>query len=423
MKLKFNNTQKQKFSQTLKSWFPILKANICDLEKDLCEYVSDNPFVEIKSGFEKEYGTIFNKKSIYSNRVVSNSRTDSIEALTLEKPSVYDRLSEQITPPLFPTQLSQDIANEIIFFINDEGYFEGDIQKIADKFNQTPEAIEKIRARFAYIDPVGVGAIDVRESFLFQLEHAQIDDDVYAITVEIINNFDDIINFKNHPHYREAVHTIKTFRNPPLIDFAPSDDHVIPDIMIYIGEDNQIEVELNSDYYPTITIDAGGMEDNQYVKAKMKEAKNLVDALDMRKATLYKIGLEIVEYQYEYFMGGDLKPLKLQDIADEFGHNSSTISRAIANKYIECNRGIIPMKNFFSTALDEDISNNSIKEYLMELIKQENRQKPLSDNKIVELIDKKFNLKIGRRTVTKYRLQLGIESSSERKKSYQLIID
>jgi len=141
----------------------------------------------------------------------------------------------------------------------------------------------------------------------------------------------------------------------------------------------------------------------------------------MRKSTLYKVGLEIIENQYEYFNGGKLRPMKLQDIADALEHNSSTISRAIANKYIECNRGIIPIKEFFTTAIDEDTSNSSLKDYLIKLIKEENRQKPLSDIKIVEQIQKKFDIKLGRRTVTKYRLQLNIESSGERKNAYRLI--
>ncbi len=140
----------------------------------------------------------------------------------------------------------------------------------------------------------------------------------------------------------------------------------------------------------------------------------------MRKATLYKIGLMIVEFQYEFFQGGDIRPMKLKDIAEEFEHNPSTISRAIANKYLMCDRGIFPMKAFFTSGLDEDVSNASIKKFIADVIAQEDRNKPLSDQKLLEMIEEKFGVKMVRRTVTKYRKQMQIGGSSERKRFYQL---
>ncbi|MGZ8548731.1 MAG: RNA polymerase factor sigma-54, partial [Sulfuricurvum sp.] len=146
----------------------------------------------------------------------------------------------------------------------------------------------------------------------------------------------------------------------------------------------------------------------------------LIDALEMRKATLYKVGLMIVEYQYDFFMGGAIKPLTLKTLADEFGHSPSTISRAIANKYIACDRGMFTMKEFFTTAIDEDISNAAIKEYVHELVKNESHKKPLSDMKLLEMVQAKFKISMVRRTIAKYRSQANIAGSSERKKLYQL---
>ena len=135
---------------------------------------------------------------------------------------------------------------------------------------------------------------------------------------------------------------------------------------------------------------------------------------------LYKIGLMIVEYQYDFFFGKAIKPMKLKDLADDLGRNPSTISRAIAGKYLSCSRGVIPLKQFFATAVEEDISTSAIKEYMLELVKNESKTKPLSDIKLLELIEKKFNIKMVRRTITKYRQQFNIASSSERKKLYTL---
>ena len=197
---------------------------------------------------------------------------------------------------------------------------------------------------------------------------------------------------------------------------------VIADIIV-TQENNTIELSLNDSYYPSMIIEkpkTKALQDDQYFKTKLKEARDLVDALDMRKATIRKIGLMIIEYQYDFFMGGEIKPMKLKDLADEFGHSPSTISRAIANKFLECNRGVFPIKSFFTTAIDGDTSNASIKDFLNELIKNEDKRKPLSDIKILELIEKKFDLKIVRRTITKYRKQLGILGSSERKRMYEM---
>ena len=162
---------------------------------------------------------------------------------------------------------------------------------------------------------------------------------------------------------------------------------------------------------------------HEFLNSYIKEAKNLVDALEMRKATLYKIGLMIVEHQYDFFLGKDIKPMRLQDLAEDLQRNASTISRAIANKYLACERGVIPLKNFFSTALDEEgeTSNAAIKDYIQNLIKNENKKKPLSDEKLLALAQKEFqNIQIGRRTIAKYRQQLKIANSSERKKLYEL---
>ena len=160
---------------------------------------------------------------------------------------------------------------------------------------------------------------------------------------------------------------IRGFRRVPSLDFHEDSSAVIADIII-TQEENSIELSLNDSYYPSMIIEKPHFkeaQENSYFKTKLKEARDLVDALDMRKATIRKIGLMIIEYQYEFFTGGEIKPMKLKDLADEFGHSPSTISRAIANKFLECNRGIFPIKSFFTTAVDGDTSNASIKDFLL----------------------------------------------------------
>lgn len=409
---------KQKLSQTLRSWLPILQSNLESLMETLEPFKEENPFLEISPGNERQEKSL-RKKSNFFNEVHKNSVSKTIEALTLEKPSLYDTLFEQINPPLFPTTKSQNIANKIIQYLNHEGYFEFE-ESILKELDCSFEELEKVRNRFVNLEPLGVGATDFKECFLFQLEHAKSDEGCYLLVQKLIKDFDNLENYSKEPFFKEAIALIRTFRAPPALEFMEEESPIIPDIFIFKHHGN-IEVKLNDAYYPTINIEVEGLDTKEtFISEKIREGKDLIDALEMRKATLYKIGLMIVEHQYEFFIGGDIKPMRLKDLALELKRNPSTISRAISNKYISCNRGVMPLKQFFTTAIDEETSNSTIKEFISENISYENRQKPLSDAKILKMVENQFSISLSRRTITKYRKQMNIAGSSERKKLYAL---
>ena len=404
---------KIKLNQTLRSWLPILQSGLDELKETLEPFIKENPFATIEhKNLEKS-----EKKRNFFEQVSKNSVSESIEALSIYKESLYEKLVSQINPPLFPTQKSQDIAYKIIECLDDEGYFSYDDEILAG-FNENE--VERVRARFAYLEPCGVGAKDVKESFLFQLDEAEASDEIIECAKKIILNFENIEKLRKLKFYDDALKIIKKFKNPPAIEYLEEASQTVPDIFV-LSTSSGISVQINDDYYPEISIDTEGLDEKEaFVSSRIKEASELIDALEMRKATLYKIGLMIVEYQYDYFLGGDIKPMKLKDLADELGRNPSTISRAIANKYLSSPRGTVALKNFFATGFDEETSNAAIKEFLLELIKNEDHKKPLSDLKIQELIQAKFNIQIVRRTITKYRKILNIGSSSQRKKIYQI---
>ncbi len=409
---------KHKLSNTLRNWLPILHSSLSDLGEAMAPFVESNPVVDVESGYEEEFEKKIPRKVI--SRAVSNSRTEQIEALTIQKRTLHDVLDEQLEAPLFPTPLSQDIAQFIVANLDENGYYEGESEEFCEKNDISLEAFEKIRLRFAYIDPIGIGSRDLAESFLFQLDSSEISDEAYPLALEVIKNLHEMHSYSSRENFSDVMKIISTFRNPPSIEYQEESAQIVPDLMIFFSEDKQIEVKLNNAYYPTIHIDTNYAVEHEFISQKIKEAKSLVDALDMRKATLYKVGLMIVEYQYEFFTGGQIMPLTLKTLADEFGHNPSTISRAIANKYIACDRGVLAMKEFFTTAIDDDVSNAAIKEFLLGAVKQESREKPLSDMKLLDLIQERFKVKMVRRTIAKYRKQLNIAGSSERKKLYQL---
>lgn len=400
MRLSHRLTQKPKLNQTLRSWLPILQAKTDELKEIIEPLLADNPFADV----------------ISSNSSPNSHSSGNLEPISTQ--SLFEKLSSQITPPLFPSQKTQDIANLIISCINDEGYFEYD-DEILGEFDE--KEIERIRLRFAYLEPAGVGAKNLKESFLFQLDDLGVEDEIYDSVKFLIDNFENLEKYTKMPKFEKALKIIKKFKNPPAIEYLEDEMQICPDLFVYTSHKG-IELQIADAFYPKISIDVlPEFEKNSFVSDKLKQAKDLIDALEMRKATLYKIGLMIIEYQYDYFFGGDIKPMRLKDIADDISRNPSTISRAIQNKYLSCSRGIIPLKRFFGTDLgDGDTSNTAIKDFVKNLVANENKNKPLSDEAILQKIKDEFNIQIVRRTITKYRKLLNIASSSQRKKLYSI---
>ena len=382
LRVKTSVELKNKLSNTLRNWLPILQSSLSDLGEAMVPFVEGNPLIDVKSGYEESFESRIPRKIQYG--YVQNSHSEAIEALTVQQKSLYEILEEQIDSSLFPTPQSQLIARHVIENLDEGGYYEGESEVFCKSEGITLEQFEKVRHRFIHVEPIGIGARSVNESFLFQLESASISDAGYDLAREMITHLDELGRYRKEAAFEEAMRVIGSFKNPPAIDFLEDSQQVIPDLMIHNDPDEGIEVRLNERYYPSVTIDAEYGVDHPFVREKLKEAKSLVDALEMRKATLYKVGLMIVEYQYEFFTGGAIMPLTLKTLADEFGHNPSTISRAIANKYIACDRGIYPMKDFFTTAIDEDVSNAAIKDYVAELVKNESHKKPLCDMNLFE---------------------------------------
>ena len=408
--LSISTAQKQNLNLSLKLWLPMLQTSIQELESYLTNLSYENPFLEVTKS-----------KDFYSNFTSNGTSGEFVESLAFYTNSLNDKLSEQIEDDsLFPTPNSKKVALEILCDIDENGYFDGDIEKIANTCNVYKEYVESIRQRFSRLEPSGVGALDLQESFLFQLDalDRKIDDELYNFTKKIIKDIAHVDKYAAHHRFNDAKDIIKYFNNPPAIDYMNDNVQVVPDFFVEINED--IEIKINNAYYPDIKVKNPFITKNENIKEKLKEAKDLVNLLNLRKSTLYKIVLIIVEKQISFFVGGELRPFSMQEIAAELGFAESTISRAVSNKYIECNLGIFPLKYFFSNAVDKDLSSSQIKSYIKSLVDYENKDEPLTDENILEFIETKFNLKMVRRTKTKYRKILNIPSSKERKKLYKV---
>jgi len=405
--LKLRASAKNKLSNKLLGFLPILKSSFEEIDETVKGIEKENPFLNVRY-----------KKFVTFSNYVQNSSTETIENTLLNDKSLYEDLKNQIlTSHFFPTSKSKTIAFAILEDITNEGYFEGDEKLIAKELAVDQKEVEKIRKRFSFLEPAGVGAKDMEEAFLFQLDTLEIDEKLYLFTQEMIENFEYIENYQNEPLFKKALHIIKELNIVPAQQYM-NDEFIIPDIII-LNKDGNLDIKLNEEYYPEISIKEANTLD-KFAKEKLKEAKTLIEALELRKSTLYKIALMIVELQYEFFLGGVVKPMRMQDIADELGYATSTVSRAISNKYILCDKGLIPIKQFFSKAINEDTSSREIKNYIQTLIKNEDRNAPLNDEKITAKVNDKFGTKIVRRTVSKYREELNISTSRQRKREYRL---
>jgi RNA polymerase sigma-54 factor len=369
--------QKQSLQLSLKLWLPLLQAPLGELEELFKEKSYENPFLKFRSNYESSRYKEFDKQGFIENTLLAQE-------------SLFEKLTNQIQAPLFPTPNSQKVAHEIIFNLSHEGYFEGDIQAIAIKCNTTQEFVQNL----------------------------ELPKELYEFVKKLILNLKNLDKYAKHHLFDEGKRIIKKFNSPPAIEYIGDEVQIIPDFYVDVGD--EIELRINNSYYPDITVSDPFKSKNSDLKEKLKEARDMVNLLELRKSTLYKLILCIVEKQIGFFIGSELKPLTMALIADELGFDESTISRAVSNKYIQCKRGIFALKSFFTNEVSNGLSSSEIKNFISELIKNESEENPLTDEELVALVVKRFHLKMVRRTITKYRKILDIPSSKERKKIYKV---
>lgn len=392
--------QKQSLSISLKLWLPILQSSVEDLDDIFKKYSYENPFLGFRSKVD--------------NRTPEGNL---IENILFQEDSFHDDVLEQICPPIFPTPISQKVAQEILLDIDNRGYFDGDEDDIAKRCNVTKLFVEKIRERFSHLEPAGIGAKDLHEACRFQLYQLDLDEELEELLEKMIKNFKTINKYAEHHRFTDAIQIIKGFNFVPSLDYMEKEKEVVPDFYVDI-EQSDINVRINDDRYPDITIKEEPSFKSGELKTKLKEARDLVGLLELRKSTLYKLVLIIVEKQMSFFVGGELKPLVMRTIAEELGFEESTISRAVSNKYLQCAQGVFPLKHFFTNAVSKGLSSSEVKNFMVKVIENESHESPLNDDEILEQITNRFGVKMVRRTITKYRQLLDIPSSKERKKLY-----
>ena len=352
------------------------------------------------------------------------------------------------------------IAQQLIGSIETDGYIRRDLGAILDDlaFSQNietdVEALEEILQKIQQFDPPGIGARNLRECLLIQLERKKEDDhedEVLKTAIEIINTCFEEFSRKNYEKImvklelddeillKEAVSAITKLNPKPggVSGGLVKTQYLIPDFLV-TNVNGKIDLTLNARNAPELRVsqsyadmfhaynksdkkDKKLKETVSFVKQKLDAARWFIDAIKQRQHTLLQTMNAILRFQYDFFLEGDeskLKPMILKDIATEIGMDVSTISRVANSKSVQTDFGIFPLKYFFSegisTTSGEEVSNREVKKVLSQLISQEDKQQALSDDKLEKLLkDKGYN--IARRTVAKYREQLKIPVAKLRK--------
>lgn len=356
------------------------------------------------------------------------------------------------------SEKQQLIAEYIIGNIDDDGYLRREVENIVDdmaftlNISVTAEEIEEVLEVVHDLEPAGVGARNLRESLLLQIRRKDLSDPVIERSELILDKYFEEFTRKHYDKIitrldieeddlKEALDEILRLNPKPggsYIDpMNRSNPHVIPDFTLEI-RDGELNVTLNSRNLPELRVSRTYSEmleayvkDKEktrtqkdaiaFVKQKLDGARWFIDAMRQRQNTLLVTMNAILEYQYDYFLEGDetkLRPMILKDIAEVTGLDISTISRVANSKYIETHFGVISLKYFFSEGMQtdsgEEVSTREIKSILQECIGEEDKRKPLTDEKLTEILQGK-GYQIARRTVAKYREQLNIPVARMRK--------
>jgi RNA polymerase sigma-54 factor len=358
---------------------------------------------------------------------------DSLAANTSFAQMLMDQVRE--------TDLNEDqrtIAELVIGNIDDYGYLKATVEEMAEANNLPVDKIVAVLKVIQTFEPPGVGARDLRECLLLQLER---DGQQESIEYRIVRDHMEALGKRRIPEIargtgctveeaQAAMGRIGRLEPRPGRAFLPdANQYVLPEVFVQKAGDDYL-VTTNDEHIPHLRISniykdlmaQGGnsAEVKNYIREKIRAGKFLIKSLHQRQQTILNIGKQIVKRQREFMENGvsHLKPLIMAQIAEAVGVHETTVSRAVSGKYMQTPQGVFEMKYFFTgglqTASGENVSNTSVKDMIAEIFKNEDPAKPLSDHEVVKMLSDK-GIVIARRTVAKYRLELNILPSNLRK--------
>jgi RNA polymerase sigma-54 factor len=370
----------------------------------------------------------------------SNRKQDAMANMAARPPSLHDYLHDQLGWFELNQPLRQ-MADRIIYNLDSNGYLKTPLEELIDPNadQQQLELAQEALALVQKLDPRGIGARDLRECLLLQLTagmpyYEELRTLISSHLEDLENNRLPVIQRRTGysiSHIQEVWEELRKLNPKPGSIFNETlVPNVTPDVVLERNEGGDFTVRLEdgqlpslfiSPYYRKLLREAGtNPETRDYIKRKINAAQWLIDSIEQRRNTLTRVAQAIVEHQVEFLDKGPehVEPLKMQQIADKVHVHVTTVSRAVDDKWIQTPRGIFPLRRFFVggtvSASGQEVAWDTIRLKLQEIIDQEDKQKPLSDDDIVGQLAEQ-GLKVARRTVTKYRKSMGIPSSRQRR--------
>jgi RNA polymerase sigma-54 factor len=383
-----------------------------------------------------------------------SSEREEREAPPLENtltrtPDLYDHLLWQIHLSDFSPR-ERGIAELIVGNLDPDGFLVSSVEELvaAGAQEDEPWSEEEVRAvlgRVRALDPPGVACANLRESLLLQLDLSGEPED--SLTRRILSGHWEAFLRRQYPavaralevslaELEPAIERIRALETRPGRAYGNDRPHYVePDVhVLKVGDDYVIQ--LNDDGLPRLRVsrsyrrmlqqmraEGRQSEAQQFIADKMRSAVWLIKSLDQRQRTIYKVAESIVRQQREFLDRGIdcLRPMVLRDVAEDIGMHESTVSRVVSNKYMHTPRGVLPLKFFFHSGIDreygEDISSLTVKRKIKQLIEGEDQRHPLSDSELMRVLQRE-GIQIARRTVAKYRDELNIPSSADRRRIF-----
>ncbi len=429
----------------------LLQLPVLELSSVIEEELTQNPLLEIS-----ESGSDFSEEEFAMLRTLKNeSHTPSsqtqreeedlkafIENTIAYEDSLFDHLMRQAFEAL-TSEKERELAAAIIGNLDHDGLLSTSLEEIAALNNCSLEELRLILKEIQTFDPPGVGAQSLKEALLIQLKGLGKDNSL-AFRI-VANHYEDVMHNRIPTIAKSLCRSTQEIRTTIEEEIAPLDlhpgtkqveghyrqtvQHLSPDVTIDYSE-GKFSIEINEERIPSLRLNHNYLqllqdptlppETRHYIHEKISSGKWLLRNIHERHQTLYRIAQELIKDQTPFFSSanGLLAPKTMKEIAEKLELHESTIARAVANKYVSSPRGIFPLRSFFThsytTESGENISANTVKDLLIRLIKEEEKTRPLSDEALSNLI-KEQGIPCARRTVAKYRQELGIGNTTQRR--------
>lgn len=439
MDVSIQQTQKLALTPQMEQSLSVLQMGTEELNQCIEEEVLSNPMLDYAKEPEKKEVRRSQGEGIgyYSRKKTEDTDYQSYLNAIADEKSEDTELAEYLRMQLYTKKISprrQKIGEYLIECLEESGYLKMDMDELAKGIGLSKEELEREIRFMQTLEPCGVFARDLKECLLLQVQGEEQMQRQARLLIEkyldeIAQNKIPQISKQTGLTTAEITKTIRYIKEElePVpgrgYGCANRNEYIYPDITvkedekgyrIILNKEKVHTLELNREYLPMLG-QVHSSEENKYLKEQYQKAKILIQNIGKREETLAAVAEAIVDWQRDFFDKGKafLKPMNLLDIAQELDVHESTVSRAVRDKYLECRWGIFELKYFFSNKTS-DGNNCNVLTCIQEIIRSENKQKPLSDAKIAEQLEKE-GIRISRRTVTKYREQMQIPNTQMRK--------